>query len=171
MLMKTQLSTESRYRSHVTPFLLVSEPASEMFFLRHLHKCLIRHNINTLHRAITSHRNLSTESDSPNKVPPSSPSAPSSSDLLSYLPTLTLYTKEECSLCDEAKEVLQPHWHMFKFEEVDIEEDGNEKWHDMYCYDIPVFHFNGKFLMKHKVNTRLLLRKIKEFNNNMDQKH
>ena len=25
------------------------------------------------------------------------------------LPTLTLYTKQECSLCDEAKEVLTPY--------------------------------------------------------------
>ena len=87
---------------------------------------------------------------------------------LNSLPTLTLYTKDQCSLCDVAKEVLQPHWHLFNFEEVDIEAEGNEKWWDLYCYDIPVFHLSGKFLMKHRVNTSLLLRKIKEYNAQMD---
>merc|ERR1711894_150970 len=78
------------------------------------------------------------------------------------LPVLTLYTKEVCSLCDEAKETLEPYKHRYKFEEVDIEEDGEDEWFEKYRYEIPVFHLNGKFLMKHKVNMKLLDRKLKE---------
>ncbi|KAJ7385689.1 hypothetical protein OS493_013717 [Desmophyllum pertusum] len=69
------------------------------------------------------------------------------------LPVLTLYTKEEvCSLCDEAKAVLEGYKHRFHLEEVDITAKGNETWFDKYRYEIPVFHLNGSFLMKHRVN-------------------
>jgi hypothetical protein len=45
---------------------------------------------------------------------------------------------------------------------VDIELPSNEQWWEMYKYEIPVFHLNGKFLMKHRVNVKLLDRKLKE---------
>ncbi|RLV90216.1 hypothetical protein DV515_00014523, partial [Chloebia gouldiae] len=48
-------------------------------------------------------------------------------------PVLTLYTK-------------------FILQEVDITLPENSVWYDKYKYDIPVFHLNGKFLMKHRVN-------------------
>ena len=37
-------------------------------------------------------------------------------------------------------------------EECYIDVAGNEEWKRLYQYDIPVFHLNGKFLMKHKVD-------------------
>uniref|UniRef100_A0A674HR23 Glutaredoxin-like protein n=1 Tax=Taeniopygia guttata TaxID=59729 RepID=A0A674HR23_TAEGU len=48
-------------------------------------------------------------------------------------PVLTLYTK-------------------FILQEVDITLPENSAWYDKYKYDIPVFHLNGKFLMKHRVD-------------------
>ncbi|KAL2294780.1 hypothetical protein Nmel_008529 [Mimus melanotis] len=67
-------------------------------------------------------------------------------------PVLTLFTKKPCPLCDEAKEVLEPYKRRFIFQEVDITLPENSAWYDKYKYDIPVFHLNGKFLMKHRVD-------------------
>ncbi|KAI8481809.1 PREDICTED: glutaredoxin-like protein C5orf63 homolog [Branchiostoma belcheri] len=72
------------------------------------------------------------------------------------LPVLTLYTKEVCPLCDEAKEVLMPYKHRFHLEEVDITKPDNKQWFRQYRYDIPVFHFNSQFLMKHRVDIQAL---------------
>ena len=41
-------------------------------------------------------------------------------------------------------------------EKIDISAKGNEKWLNVYQYDIPVFHLNDKFLMKHKGDITLL---------------
>lgn len=79
------------------------------------------------------------------------------------LPLLTMYTKSSgCSLCDDAKLVLAPVMDQFNFEEVHIDNPENTEWFDQYRYDIPVFHLNGKFLMKHKVSLKLLLHKLDE---------
>ncbi|XP_030209364.1 glutaredoxin-like protein C5orf63 homolog isoform X1 [Gadus morhua] len=72
------------------------------------------------------------------------------------LPTLTLYTKDPCPLCDDAKETLKPYKHRFLFQTVDITLPENKTWYKKYKYDIPVFHFNGQFLMMHRVDTGLL---------------
>ncbi|XP_041753421.1 glutaredoxin-like protein C5orf63 homolog isoform X1 [Coregonus clupeaformis] len=78
------------------------------------------------------------------------------------LPTLTLYTKDPCPLCDEAKEVLEPYKHRYIFQQVDITLPENKVWWDRYKYDIPVFHLNGQFLMMHRVNTTLLEKRLAE---------
>ncbi|KAK2511464.1 hypothetical protein Q9233_016948 [Columba guinea] len=67
-------------------------------------------------------------------------------------PVLTLFTKKPCPLCDEAMEVLEPYKKRFVLQEVDITLPENSAWYDKYKYDIPVFHLNGKFLMKHQVD-------------------
>lgn len=72
------------------------------------------------------------------------------------LPVLTLYTKHPCPLCDVAKEELRELLPRVQLVEVDIEMPGNEAWHRCYRHDIPVFHFNGQFLMKHKADPALL---------------
>lgn len=53
------------------------------------------------------------------------------------LPVLTLFTK-------------------FILQEVDITLPENSTWYERYKFDIPVFHLNGQFLMKHRVNTSKL---------------
>ncbi|KAM6986789.1 glutaredoxin-like protein C5orf63 homolog [Aplochiton taeniatus] len=72
------------------------------------------------------------------------------------LPTLTLFTKDPCPLCDDAKEVLEPYKHRYVFQQVDITLPENKVWYDKYKYEIPVFHINGQFLMKHRVDISLL---------------
>merc|ERR1712142_494349 len=72
------------------------------------------------------------------------------------LPILTLFTKDPCPLCDEAKVVLEPYKHRYVFQQVDITLPENKVWYERYKYDIPVFHLNGRFLMMHRVNVALL---------------
>lgn len=81
---------------------------------------------------------------------------------MNKLPLLTLYTKYPCPLCDEAKEVLMksPFWNQFEWHEVDIRLPENKKWFGRYRYEIPVFHLNGKFLMKHRVDLKLLEQRL-----------
>ncbi|XP_042565243.1 glutaredoxin-like protein C5orf63 homolog [Clupea harengus] len=76
------------------------------------------------------------------------------------LPTLTLFTKDPCSLCDDAKEVLEPYKHRYTLQEVDITLPENKVWYDRYKFDIPAFHLNGQFLMMHRVNTTLLEKRL-----------
>ncbi|XP_061651284.1 mirror-image polydactyly gene 1 protein isoform X3 [Phyllopteryx taeniolatus] len=72
------------------------------------------------------------------------------------LPVLTLYTKDPCPLCDKAKEALEPLKHKFVLQQVDIGRPENRAWRDKYKWDIPVFHLNGRFVMKHRLDEDLL---------------
>ncbi|XP_005661664.1 glutaredoxin-like protein C5orf63 homolog isoform X4 [Sus scrofa] len=74
------------------------------------------------------------------------------------LPVLTLFTKDPCPLCDEAKEVLEP----YKNREVDITLPENSAWYERYKFDIPVFHLNGQFLMMHRVNISKLEKQLQK---------
>uniref|UniRef100_A0AAQ5XR64 Glutaredoxin-like protein n=1 Tax=Amphiprion ocellaris TaxID=80972 RepID=A0AAQ5XR64_AMPOC len=53
------------------------------------------------------------------------------------LPTLTLFTK-------------------FILQQVDISLPENKLWWDKYKWDIPVFHLEGRYAMKHRVDMTLL---------------
>ncbi|KAL3049706.1 hypothetical protein OYC64_009040 [Pagothenia borchgrevinki] len=81
---------------------------------------------------------------------------PRISRLFSSLPTLTLFSKDPCPLCDEAKEQLEPLRHRFVLQQVDISLPQNAVWRQRYALDIPVFHLNGRFVMKHRVDLQLL---------------
>ncbi|KAM3594363.1 uncharacterized protein V6R79_006404 [Siganus canaliculatus] len=78
------------------------------------------------------------------------------------LPTLTLFTKDPCPLCDEAKEQLEPLRHRFVLQQVDISLPENRVWWDRYKWDIPVFHLNGQFVMKHRVDVELFEKRLQE---------
>ena len=92
------------------------------------------------------------------------------------LPKLELFTKTPCVLCDEALLEISPLFHkvsylliiqemffsliytfvQFDLVKIDISKMENIHWWHKYKYDIPVFHFEGKFLMKHKANVSAL---------------
>ncbi|NP_001375233.1 glutaredoxin-like protein C5orf63 isoform 3 [Homo sapiens] len=46
------------------------------------------------------------------------------------LPVLTLFTKDPCPLCDEAKEVLKPYENRFILQEVNITLPENSVWYE-----------------------------------------
>jgi glutaredoxin len=66
---------------------------------------------------------------------------------------ITLFTKEGCTLCDTAKEVLQsvrveyPH----SLRAIDITDDDQTYYWDKYKYDIPVLHINDQYWTKHRI--------------------
>ncbi len=76
---------------------------------------------------------------------------------------LTLYTKSECTLCDKAKDDLNEYYNgLFEVEDIDI-----TKSRDLfrkYKLDIPVFHYNGEFLMKHKIDRVALNNLLEKLN-------
>lgn len=78
------------------------------------------------------------------------------------LPVLTLFTKDPCPLCEEAKEVLEPYKNRFILQEVDITLPENSAWYERYKFDIPVFHLNGQFLMMHRVNVSKLEKQLQK---------
>ena len=68
---------------------------------------------------------------------------------------LTLYTKKNCSLCDQAKEQIEEIYDdQFEIEEVDITKD--KSLFRKFKFDIPVFYHNGAFLMQHRVDRKAL---------------
>ena len=79
------------------------------------------------------------------------------------LPILTLYTKDPCPLCEEAKEALAPFTHRFLLREVDITDDGNEDLYDKYKFEIPVFFLEKKFLCKNRIELEKLEERLHAF--------
>ena len=68
-------------------------------------------------------------------------------------PTVQLYTKEGCTLCDKAKDVLgllrEEHPH--SLEAIDITDPDKTDIFDKYKWDIPVLHLNGIYWTKHRL--------------------
>ncbi|KAG1693179.1 Acetyl-CoA acetyltransferase, mitochondrial [Nymphon striatum] len=52
-------------------------------------------------------------------------------------PVLTMYTKNICPLCDEARHALLPYMDRFIFQTIDIKLPENEEWFGKYRYEIP----------------------------------
>ena len=48
-------------------------------------------------------------------------------------------------------------------EKIDITAPGNEKIWKEYRYDIPVFHFNGNYLMKHRAGVDLFTKVLNDY--------
>ena len=67
------------------------------------------------------------------------------------IPTITLFTGEHCSLCDEVKDVLNQCSIPYRREEVDIGEKQHLEYYRRYKWDIPVVWIDGKFFAKHRV--------------------
>lgn len=53
---------------------------------------------------------------------------------------LTLFTRENCSLCDTAKLVVNKvkQTRPFEYQEIDVMTAQQEKWKDLYEFDTPV---------------------------------
>jgi len=71
--------------------------------------------------------------------------------------TITLFTKEGCTLCDKVIDVLMELYqqdpnYAHTLRAVDITDDDQRQYWDRYKYDIPVLHLNGQFWVKHRLD-------------------
>jgi glutaredoxin len=75
---------------------------------------------------------------------------------------ITLYTREGCHLCDEAKAAITPLVSQFgaKLHEVDIDDDPILR--GRYTDDVPVIFVGSQFFAKHRVDPALLRRKLEQ---------
>ena len=57
-----------------------------------------------------------------------------------YVCRLTLFTRDNCGLCDNAKGILRTVWDKrpFEFDVVDVMHGNNSKWKEVYEFDTPV---------------------------------
>jgi glutaredoxin len=65
---------------------------------------------------------------------------------------VTLYTRPDCHLCDEAKAAIAPLVREFRasFREVDI--DSDPVLQERYRWDVPVIFLGARKVAKHRVN-------------------
>lgn len=68
---------------------------------------------------------------------------------------LTIYSKKDCHLCDEAKAILA-RYDSIELEEIDIETD--HELYEKYRYEIPVIFFVDQKLFKYRVDEEKLRR-------------
>lgn len=58
---------------------------------------------------------------------------------------LTLFTRANCGLCDVAKlriQEFQKRRATLDYSEIDISTPGQQKWRDVYDFDVPVLHID-----------------------------
>ena len=83
----------------------------------------------------------------------------------SVKPVLRLLTKQNCSLCEEAKHVLlsapNNYCDRLVLTEVDILQEGNEELFDLYRFEIPVFFLGPKFISKNYIDLEKLEQELK----------
>ena len=68
----------------------------------------------------------------------------------------TLYTRQGCCLCNEAKKVLQAH--SLSVEEIDI--DADPQLRDRYNECVPVVMIDGRERFRGRIDARLLARLV-----------
>lgn len=60
------------------------------------------------------------------------------------LPVLKFYTKSDCELCEQALDKLRPILNNVDLQKVDISLKENERWFNMYRFEIPVIRLVSK---------------------------
>jgi glutaredoxin len=75
---------------------------------------------------------------------------------------VTMYTREGCHLCDEAKAAMAPLLSEYgaKLREVDIDDDP--VLFERYTDDVPVIFIGGRLFAQHRIDTVLLREQLKE---------
>ncbi|XP_037809698.1 acetyl-CoA acetyltransferase B, mitochondrial [Lucilia sericata] len=84
------------------------------------------------------------------------------------LPLITLFTKDPCPLCDILLEELEFNFAgEYELEKIFIDTKENLRFLRLYRLDIPVVFLNKQFLCMHRLNHRLLRKKLDLFKNNL----
>jgi glutaredoxin len=73
-----------------------------------------------------------------------------------------IYSKADCSLCDEAKAVVLAVRQRLAFELVELDITADPDLYQRYRYDIPVIKVNGKFAFRHRVDERTFEARLRQ---------
>ncbi len=75
---------------------------------------------------------------------------------------VTLYTRPECSLCEEMKKALAEvaREFPFKLEEVDVSQSPDLE--GRFGFEVPVLFLNGRKAAKYRITARELRKKLKQ---------
>jgi len=75
---------------------------------------------------------------------------------------VTLYTRPDCHLCDEAKSQIAPLLSEFgaRLHEVNI--DSDPELRERYNLDVPVIFLAGRKIAKHRIDLRQFRRQLRE---------
>ena len=76
------------------------------------------------------------------------------------LPVVKLYTKDECSLCDEAMIVLDSVAQDVPFELIKIDITKDKELFEKFKEKIPVVYINGRFSFKYYVDEEIFREKL-----------
>ncbi|KAL7490224.1 hypothetical protein ACHAW6_015991 [Cyclotella cf. meneghiniana] len=79
-------------------------------------------------------------------------------------PSVKLFTKQGCTLCDKVKNILESvrEDHPHSLYAVDITDDDKQHWFSKYKYDIPVLHIDDVYWAKHRLTAEDAITGIKE---------
>lgn len=78
---------------------------------------------------------------------------------------IELYSKEDCSLCDEALFVLEKVQKETPFALKVLKLLPGEGYFEEYKEDFPVIHINKRFAFKHRVNENMLKIRLQQVSN------
>jgi glutaredoxin len=73
---------------------------------------------------------------------------------------ITLYTKPECPLCDEAKATLMALGDELSLEVLEIDITSDPILYETFREEIPVAYLDGRKLFKYRVDRALLRRQL-----------
>ena len=76
------------------------------------------------------------------------------------LPRVEIYTKRDCCLCDEAKQVLTRVRAELPFELAEIDIEGDPTLMEKFRTEIPVIFVGGRKAFKYRVDEQELRRRL-----------
>ena len=71
--------------------------------------------------------------------------------------SIELFSRQDCSLCEEAREVLLSVREQLPFELTETYLEPGSETEERYHAEIPVVHVNGLFFARHSVSEEALL--------------
>ena len=74
--------------------------------------------------------------------------------------TVEIYSKPDCSLCDDAKAVLEQVRRRIPFELKEINIESDPALFEKYRYDIPVVYVDGHKAFKHRLTAADLEKRL-----------
>jgi len=81
---------------------------------------------------------------------------------------VTLYTRPECHLCEEAKAAIEPMLAEFGAELREVNIEGDAVLTERYGRDIPVLYLGARKAAKHRVDREQFRRQLMEAREKLD---